>query len=395
MEGPRACRESEFEELVSLINQVFRAGTDQDYPQDYPLVINRSRLKFMRVVKVDGKVVAHVPLTPPREVVTLDDRFTMVIINATLTHPDYRRKGYATLCLRDCIGIAEAEGWPISVLWTMVPTFPFYQHSGFEAVGSQGWMYRLGPEDHELFEANRSFDVIEYDAGSPRHLDGIIEIHDAGPYRIARSREEYQALFSLPKIRTYLAMSRQDVAAYLMFGEGMNKPGVIEGGGAVEALELLVGHVLRRRSPDKETQAVVPLTPTNLGRLLQAKVPAGKRPMADAEGVGGQMIRINNLEKLLRGIVNHLRRRSAGMEDDVRLVCKDTGEGITLKFRNGGVEFSAEQVENEAVLSRRELTQLIFGAHPTAEPVQCDGAAGEILERVFPYYFPIWELDHA
>lgn len=31
----------------------------------------------------------------------------------------------------------EEHGWPVSVLWTQERTFPFYQNSGWEAMGSQ------------------------------------------------------------------------------------------------------------------------------------------------------------------------------------------------------------------------------------------------------------------
>ena len=137
MDGSRGCGESEFGEVISLINRVFRKGADQDICTDYPLVFDRSKLEYMRVVKVDGKVVSHVPVAP-RQVVALGDEFTIGIIGPTVTHPDYRRKGYATLCLRDCVRIMEVRGWPVSALWTEVPTFPFYQHSDYEAVGSQG-----------------------------------------------------------------------------------------------------------------------------------------------------------------------------------------------------------------------------------------------------------------
>ena len=109
VDGPRACLEAEFDEVISLINRVFREGTDQDIRTDDPLVFDPSRTVYMRVVKVDGQVVAHVPVAP-REVVASGDRFTIGIISPTVTHPDYRRRGYATLCLRDCIRIMGQEG---------------------------------------------------------------------------------------------------------------------------------------------------------------------------------------------------------------------------------------------------------------------------------------------
>ena len=393
MDGPRACREPEFDEVISLINRDFRAGTDQDIRTDYPLIFDTSKLQYMRILKVDGKVVSHVPVAP-REAVAANDRFMIGIISPTVTHPDYRARGYATLCLRDCIRIMEEEGWPVSLLWTQEATFPFYQKSGWEAVGPQDRVYRLGPQEQGHFEA-RSYDIISYDAGNPRHLESIMKMHDAEPYRISRSRTEYRALFALPKTSTFLAMQRNEVASYLMIGLGVNKPGLLEGGGDVEGLEALVRHALLERGSEEEVQVLVPLTPSGLGRLMEVKKPRTRRPIEEAEGVGNQMMRVNSLGDLLRQIGNHLRRKAAGLHGDVCLVCEETGEATTLKFRDGNVEVSSERLPEQLTLNRRQLAQLIFGPHPSASPLKFKGTAGKILQGIFPFYFPVWELDHS
>lgn len=393
VDGPRACLESEFDEAVSLINRVFREGTDQDIRTDYPLVFDPSRTEYMRIVKVGGKVVAHVPVAP-REVVALGDRFTIGIISPTVTHPDYRRRGYATLCLRDCIRIMEQKGWPVSALWTVVPTFSFYRHSDYEPVASQGWVVRLRPDDHKLFQQSPQR-IVTYDPTTTEHLDTIVRMHDAQPYRVVRSRKEYQTLFSLPKIITYLALEGQEATGYLTVGEGVNKPGLIEAGGSTKALESLIGHVLRQRGSGRGVQALLPLTPTSLGQLVTAKMPGRRRPIEEADGVGHQMMRVNDLELLLRRMEHHLRQRSVGLCGDLCLVCEETGQGCTIQFRSGDVHLIPERTANPMVLTRRQLAQLIFGAHPTVEPVKCDGPAGEIVQRVFPYHVPIWELDHS
>ena len=111
--------------------------------------------------------------------------------------------------------------------------------------------------------------------------------------------------------------------------------------------------------------------------------------------MGYQIMRVNSLEKLLRQIENHIQNRSAGLRGDVCLVCSETEETVTLKFRDGEVDLSTERLTEAVVLTRRQLTQLIFGAHPAAKPVECSGVTGEILQTIFPFYVPIWELDHS
>ena len=111
--------------------------------------------------------------------------------------------------------------------------------------------------------------------------------------------------------------------------------------------------------------------------------------------MGYQMMRVNSLEKLLRQIEHHLRSKSAGLHGDVCLVCRETEEAVTLKFRDGDVNLSTERSAEPIILTRRQLTQLIFGAHSVAKPVECSGKTGEILQTIFPFYVPIWELDHS
>ena len=393
VEGPRACQASEFEEVIALINQVFRAGTDQDIRTDYPLVFNHSKMEYMRILKVDGKVVAHVPVWL-REAVVGDDKLRIGIISPTVTHPGYRRRGYATRCLRDCIRIMAEEGVPVSVLWTLEATFPFYQQSGWEAVGSQGWLYQLRPEEHTLFESG-AFEVVQYDPSNTGSFEAMMKLHDAEPHRIARTIEEYRALFSLPQTTTFLAMRGGQVAAYLMFGEGINKPGLIEGGGDISGLETLVKHVLLERSDDSEIQVLLPLVPSGLGQLMEERKPGSGLPIEAAKGVGYQMMRVNSLEKLLRQIENHIRLKSAGLRGAICLACRETGEVVTLKFRDGEVDFSTDRLTEAVVLTRRQLTQLIFGAHPAVQSVEFSGVTGEILNTIFPFYVPIWELDHS
>ena len=393
IDGPRACQASEFEEVIALINQVFRGGTDQDIRKDYPLVFNHSKMEYMRILKVDGMVVAHVPVWP-REAIIGEDRLRFGIISPTVTHPNYRRRGYATCCLRDCIRIMDEEDVSVSVLWTLEATFPFYQQSGWEAVGSQGRLYQLSPKDHVLFESG-TFDVVQYDPRSTDAFDAMMKLHDAEPHRIARTPEEYRALFSLPQTKTFLAMNGKEVAAYLMFGEGVNKPGLIEGEGETGALETLVNHVLLERKTESEIQVLLPLVPSNLGRLIEEKKPGSGRRIEEAKGVGYQMMRVNSLEKLLRQIKHHLRSRSAGLHGIISLVCRETDETVTLRFRDGEVDLSTKRLTEVVVLTRRELTQLIFGPHPAVPSLEFSGAIGEILNTVFPVYVPIWELDHS
>ena len=175
-----------------------------------------------------------------------DDRMTVGIISPTGTHPDYRHRGHGTRCLRDCLRLMNENDWPVSVLWTREATFPFYQNSGYEAVGQQARGYLLNPSDYEVFRRG-AYDISLYNPNNPDHLDAIIEIHEAEPLRIGRTREEYEHLLNLHKMSTLLAEENGRIVAYLLLTRGRNKPGFVEGGGDAGALEALYHQALLLR----------------------------------------------------------------------------------------------------------------------------------------------------
>ena len=393
MDGPRGCRVSEFAETMAFLNSVFRVGGVQDLRTDYPLVFDAARAANMRIVKADSRVVAHAAVAP-RQVAAAGDSFSVGIIAPTATHPNYHHRGYGSACVVDCIRLMEELGCVLSVLWTQEATFPFYQRLGYKAVASQGWAYSLDPVAANRFAGDR-FAIMQYVPADQGHLDGIMRLHERESQRIARSPAEYQSLFALPRITTYLAEKRREVLGYLMLGQGMNKPGIIEAGGEPAALEALVRQVLLEQVDDTPIQGLVPLAPCALGDLLEAKVGDTRRPIEEARGVGYQMVRVNMLRGFLEKISRHLWQGTAGLEGAVSLACTDTGETATISVSRDGVGISSEPAEDSLALSRRDLSRLFFGPHRGAPAVKLDGVGGEILNRVFPYHFTIWELDHC
>lgn len=393
IDGPRACHESELPEVMALANSIFRPDTEQTLETDYPWVFCPDQLKYLRIIRAEDQIVCHVPVVP-REVVAEKDHFIIGIISPTGTHPDHRNRSYGTLCLQDCIRIMEENIWPLSVLWTIEPTFPFYQNIGWEAVSSQGWVYQLVGHEWNKFEPH-TFEIIPLEPKNPEHLNAVMHLHDAEPFRIKRSPTMYQQMFSLPMINTLMATQSKQVFGYLMFGQGTNKPGLIEAGGSTNAVEALVRQALARLRPDEQVQAPVPLTPTVLQQLLEQKKPGTRLPIEQASAIGHQMVRINSLQALLRSIPHHLCHRSVGICGDLTLHCTDTDESVTLCFNDGAVTFSDKEVADRVCMNQSQLIKLIFGPHPQHTPTHIEGKIGEILRQVFPFYFPIWELDHS
>ena len=77
------------------------------------------------------------------------------------------------------------------------------------------------------------------------------------------------------------------------------------------------------------------------------------------------------------------------------LECTDTGERVTLEVRGGEVRFDTVPAAERVPLTERQMVQLVFGSHPSCEPLALPAKGAELLDRVFPFYFPIWELDRS
>ena len=244
----------------------------------------------------------------------------------------------------------------MSVLWTLERTFPFYQHADWEAVASQGRVYDLRPEARELF-AKRSFAVRRYEPRDTEALAAVMKIHDAERCRIVRTSAEYRALFSLPRITTFLANEGRETAAYLMLGQGTNKPGIIEGGGSPEALEHLVRHVLEEQHSDSPVQASRPLDadePWNAPRREDerrgtAHRAGGRGRLSDDAGEQPGETASRDRESSAKKLGGGEWGRAPGVQG--------IGEQVTLKFRNGAVGFSDEAAAEPVVLTRRELAR--------------------------------------
>ena len=220
-----------------------------------------------------------------------------------------------------------------------------------------------------------------------------MRIHDAEPIRISRSITDYQILFNLPKSKTILAFDDSNLIAYLTFGWSTNKPGIIESGGLTEGIESLIKYFLENEMRDKNTQALVPLHKTTMGELLNSKKPKDCSPIEKAQGMGYQMNRINNMEVLLKSMYKYFQIKSINLNTSFSISLKDTNETVGISLNKGKVEISNHKQPRHINLSRRNLTQLIFGTHHKISEIEIDLDLKKIFDSIFPYRFTIWPLD--
>jgi hypothetical protein len=76
-----------------------------------------------------------------------------------------------------------------------------------------------------------------------------------------------------------------------------------------------------------------------------------------------------------------VRKFSVGITDSAGLV--------DFEFTGRGLKLGSDRLDAHVEMSLREFTSIVFGAHP-GRPVDVPG-----ILNLFPFYFPIWKLDHS
>jgi GNAT superfamily N-acetyltransferase len=403
VDGPRACRPEELPQVTELIDGIFRAGSDQHIATDYPLVFTPRHAQRSRVLAVAGRIVAHVPAAP-RIAAAGPDRFGVAMIAPTATHPDHRRRGYATRCLRDAHRVIAGHGCLAAALWTVPATFPFYRHSGWESVASQGEAFVLTAADRGRFRPAPL--AVSTQGDAEQGVAELLALHRAEPWRLERDEQQARALFRLPKITVYRADDAGvrggagRLRAYLVLGAGTNKPGIIEATGDPVAVEHLLHHVLGSRADGTPVQVVPPpARPDGLPSTLSAVIAgrgAGRRiTLEQAAGVGFQMMRLFSLPRFLRAIGGYLRQAAAsGIEGALTLGCREDGEAVCVRLAGGDGTVEQAAPAEAQMLDRRQLAQVLFGHHPGDAPPPLLDDTG-LAAALFPYRLPLWELDHC
>lgn len=382
IDGPRACAEAELPEVIQLVNAELRMGMDQSMLTDYPLVYRGINFLNIRILKVDGQLSSVVPFVP-RPIVFENCEFVVAIISPTATTSVHRKKGYGLLCLNDCIARMKEVGCELSVLWTLPTTFPFYEKADYQGVRDQGWIYLCARDDASRFADNRE-NIALYNPKTRRHVEAIQAMHEAEVYGVRRAAAEYAALFGLPKMKTLIALRNGAPVAYLVVSRAKNKPGLIEAGGEESALQTLVHRTLTELDAADSFPAYSYRTDTVLGRLLERTLPGRRQPMTQ----GPMMVRVNNPSAFFLKIARHLEQKNAAVKRAFSIGV--AGELISFEFAEGGLTLGSARLEIHLDFSRRELASVIFGSH-ASHPFDTPAVLGDL----FPFYFPIWMLDHS
>jgi GNAT superfamily N-acetyltransferase len=240
VDGPRACREQELPELLDLVNYVFRTmhGRPPSIATDYPQIYNPDNLEYVRIIKAEGRIRASVGMYPSPIIcggITLQSAG----INCTTTHPDWRRRGFGGMIMRDAYRTAKEGGADIVHLSPGVPEW--YRKYDLE-YGGNLYTYHLDRGNVDVLPALKSSKV---DAGLDKYGEQIHDIHRAE--RIGNLRTFEQTKLVLPRVpaELYVAQEGGTALAYLFVREDNHL--CIEHGGPPDLVAGLLREVFHRR----------------------------------------------------------------------------------------------------------------------------------------------------
>lgn len=294
MEQLRCITSDDMEDLAELLDGIFRLEArvyDQNVLADFPLVFVPENYLNCRVIELGGRLVSHAAIFPCK-VVLRDRHLRMAVVVLVATHPKHRGKGHAARLMLDLQQMMDDEGYDLGILWTSVPDF--YRKLGWEVFKPRGWftddLRAQRPLLDRLVSNCEPLENIEH-FQHKRHLTGVIGLHEVEPIRTHRSLNEYAALLSLPKTLVLVSKRDNQVTAYAVIAQAVNKQGVTEYGGPADDVLLLIAHALHTQSLDRELPLLVHHPRVDLARRLQE---AGLllHPLECSKGNGCEMLYI-------------------------------------------------------------------------------------------------------
>ena len=306
MDSPQPVQVGHLADIYCLLDSTFRGTPDTSTQQvrtDFPLFFAADNLRNRRVVSHQGQIVCHAGFWPRRLKLANVTLKTAVIV-LVATHPDYRRRGHAAICMKSLQHQLQDEQYDLGILWTGVPGF--YEPLGWKTARPPGYYLKqiasgLPCLNHHLNNAT-PFEIRKYSAVD--HLHAIMALQRRQPVRMLRSPADFRQLLSLPGIRAWV-VQRKNVDAYLVTGTAVNKHGVLEYAGRADDILAGLAKLLREQYLDPASPLPVFGTDSKLASLVHAhQVPM--TPLASSKGHGTEMRLVLNRQRVHDLIENEL-----------------------------------------------------------------------------------------
>ncbi|RLE76530.1 MAG: hypothetical protein DRJ56_04015 [Thermoprotei archaeon] len=372
-------RPEEYDDMMRFLERCYRHSRDY-FPTRYPHVWRRDTIRWgdRLVARVGGKIVSHVGIFPLTLVVE-KARIRVGGIGGVATLQEYRGRGLMTALMNRAIEKMREEGYSMSILWGDRQR---YGHFGYETVGRL-FKFTLSLRSLEVEGGAREVGFERF-YGERELLKRIVELHEAEPLRVVRSERDYELLFSIPQLNTYLS----DGEAYVSYmGEGPARVMLEYGGRASEVVSLIYS-MLKAFSREFGASSVEVLAP-----CYPYETFVRLREMCSSWSVVPEgMVKVLDLAKLLEEYSPYLSSACEEVTADVSLEVRRKGEVARLVVDRGHVSVErGGRGRLHLKLTERGLAKLLFDG-PEALPIPLPKA--RVLSSVFPLPLHVWPLDH-
>jgi len=384
MRGPRALKREEFDELLNMLNRIFRLD-EQDNISFWRGVYDHD-LEDILVIEEDGRVVSHVSVFP-FQISVRGSQIKVGEVGGVATDEKHRMRGFASSLLKYSIEKMTREGYDLSSLGGYRDR---YGRWGWELAGEE-CVYTVDRRSIQAAKETAGVEFWQY-AGDRSDLTKIAELHDGEPVRALRSWQMYQFLFSnlrMVTMQAWLAEVSGLGLSYLVLNRSSEKAAsILEFGGNTQVFKLFLKRLFDKEGLDRVTVVApsiyTPFTPalTEISGYYQINA--------------FRMIRIINLkdclEKLAPIIEDRLNRVEFKSPFALSLEVTDTGQRVTLNL-DGNLQICSEPGRDRVTLDQRSMVRLLFGPGKATKNFDIRGRVGRLLDTILPLDFYIWPLD--
>ncbi|MEE3372541.1 MAG: GNAT family N-acetyltransferase [Planctomycetota bacterium] len=304
VDTPQLVQVKQLADTYQLLDNTFRGAPDASRQQvrtDFPLFFAANNLRNRRVISHNGQVICHAgfsPLSLKLGNVTL--KTAVVVLVAT--HPDYRRRGCAALCMKSLQQQLQDEGYDLGILWTGVPGF--YEPLGWKTAAPPGRYLNpiaagLPCLNHHL-TSTPPFEIQKY--SESHHFHDVMTLQRCQPVRTMRSPADFRQLLSLPRIQAW-AIQRKTLDAYVVTGTAVNKYGILEYAGRADDILAGIAKLVQEQRLAPDAPLPVFGTDSKMASLLHAhQIPM--TPLVSSKGRGTEMRLILDRQRV-NSVVEH------------------------------------------------------------------------------------------
>ncbi|NLO74566.1 MAG: GNAT family N-acetyltransferase [candidate division WS1 bacterium] len=208
VDGPRACGPYELAPTLDLLNLVF--CPDKPGMGDFgPHLACEENREQMRILKVNGKIVAHAGVYVS-EIETGCGLLTLGGIWAVACHPDYRRRGFAEACMRDAMAHMRKLGCDLGWLGTGINDW--YRRFGWENAG-QAYVFVMDRATCDLLPELEDCEVRE---GPWPEVEAMLALHRQSGLGCLRRPEIMRALLGRTSSCCLTASRGEELLGYTL-----------------------------------------------------------------------------------------------------------------------------------------------------------------------------------